>query len=137
MSTSDTTESVFMLTSTDGATLSLSCAESEDGELAVVAEGIDYRVTGSVRTFMAPSLPDFLESVAARPGIGRSVGPWVSLEGELRIEASMDATGHIFLTYHLRSQDCMGWRFTGRLVMELGGWPLLCKRARRFWSDAY
>ena len=123
----------------DGAILRLSCPDESWGSVTVNAQGNDFAVSAPLYVDMAPSLPEFLEKISASPAAAGGYTPWESLEGELRLEAERDALGHIFLVYHLRSSDIGSnrwWSFTGRLVLELGAMPDLCKSARRFWNAA-
>lgn len=88
---------------------------------------------------MAPSLPEFLEGLTQTPASGTKEISWCSLEGELNVVARLDSLGHVFLTYDLRSPDIGSdkwWRFTGRLVLELGSMPRICRDAREFWQAA-
>jgi hypothetical protein len=88
---------------------------------------------------MAPSLPDFLDRLNETPASGSREFSWASLEGDLKIFARLDSLGHVFLTYELRSPNIGSdkwWSFTGRLVLELGGLPHVCKQAREFWRAA-
>jgi hypothetical protein len=128
----------FVLTSVeDGSTLRMSCPDQCWGSITVEAQGNGFK--GSVPAYvdMAPSFPAFLDKLAAPPDAKRAAALWETLEGELRVEASRDATGHIFLVYHLRSSDIGSnrwWSFTGRMVLELGAMADICKRAHRFWN---
>lgn len=130
----------FVLTSAeDGSTLRMSSPDQSWGSITVDAQGTDFKVSAPVHVDMAPSLPAFLDELAAPPDGKRGAAVWETLEGELRIEASRDSTGHIFLVYHLRSSDIGSnrwWSFTGRMVLELGAMADICKRVHRFWNAA-
>jgi hypothetical protein len=123
----------------DGATLSMSCAEEAWGSIDVRARGPGFDVSAPVYVNLAPSLADFLDQLAATPEAVAKRGSWGTLEDDFRIDATTDSKGHVYLTYQLRSPDIGSnrwWSFRGRLVLELGGMPRVCKQARRFWNAA-
>jgi hypothetical protein len=130
---------LILTSAEDGATLRMSCPDKSWGSIIVEAQGNGFDVSTPVFVDMAPSLPDFLDEVATDPNAIGKAASWETLEGELRVEATRDSAGHIFVVYQLRSSDIGSnrwWSFTGRLVLELGAMADLCKRARRFWNAA-
>jgi hypothetical protein len=123
----------------DGATLCLRSPDESWESITVGAQGNDFSVSAPVYFHLAPSLPDFLDSIVEADLKKNEPLHWETLEAEFRLEACRDSVGHIFLTYHLRSPDIASnrwWSFTGRLVLELGAMPDLRKRAGRFWNAA-
>jgi Family of unknown function (DUF6228) len=130
----------LLLTSVeDGATLRMTCPDQSWGSITVEAAGSDFSVSAPVYVDLAPSLPDFLNEVASAAPSSDKPLHWETIEGEFRLETRRDTVGHIFVTYHLRSPDIGSnrwWTFTGRLVLELGAMPDICKRAGRFWNAA-
>ena len=130
---------LILTSAEDGATLRLSCPDRTWGSIIAEARGTGFDVSAPVFVDMAPSLPDFFDEIAAAPDATPKNASWETLEGELRLEAKRDSTGHIFIVFHLRSSDIGShrwWSFTGRLVLELGAMDDMCKRARRFWNAA-
>jgi hypothetical protein len=92
-----------------------------------------------VYTDLSPSLPEFLKHLQSTPTTGQKDLSWETLEGERRFDATLDALGHIFIVYRLRSPDIGSskcWSFTGPLVLELGNLPEVSKRLDRFWGAA-
>lgn len=130
---------LILTSAEDGATLRMSYPDRSPNSISVEARGNGYDVSVPVSLYMAPSLPEFLNEIAAAPEASRKTASWESLEGELRLEATRDSIGHIFVAYQLRSDDIGSnrwWSFTGRLVLELGAMTDVCSRARRFWPPA-
>jgi len=130
---------LILTSAEDGATLRMSCPDTAWGSINVEARGNGFNVSAPVYVDMAPSLPEFLDEITAAPEATRKKASWETLEGEFRIDATRDSTGHIFLVYQLRSSDIGSnrwWSFTGRLVLELGQMADVRKRAGRFWNAA-
>lgn len=131
---------VFELRSVvDGATLKFTLTgEGFNQSMLVTAVGSGFDVTIPAYVYQCPSLPDFLDEVSGdQPS--EAMIPWETLEGEVRLEVNRDKLGHLFVVYQLRSPDVGSdrwWRFEGRLVLELGSMPSLCRRAREFWRVA-
>ena len=85
----------FVLTSVeDGSTLRMSSPDQSWGSITVEAQGNGFKISAPVYVDMAPSIPAFLDELAAPPDAKRDPALWETLEGELRIEASRDSTGH-------------------------------------------
>lgn len=130
---------VVLTSAEDGATLRMSSPERAWDSISVEARGNGYDVSASVSLYMAPPLSDFFDEIAAAPEASRKTASWESLEGELRLEATRDSTGHIYVVYQLRSDDIGSnrwWSFTGRLVLELGAMFDVCAQVRKFWPPA-
>lgn len=87
----------------DGAILRLALSDADRGSVVATASGVGFTVSAPVYTYMAPSLPEFLESFAETPTSGSKETSWASLEEDLRLFARLDTLGHVFLTYELRS----------------------------------
>ena len=122
----------------DGATLRLTCPDQSWGSITAEAAGNGFNVCVPVYVDLAPSLPTFLDEIVAA-GATKTPLVWETLEAEFRLEVTRDMVGHIYLVYTLRSPDIGSnrwWSFVGRLVLELGAMPEICKSARRFWRDA-
>lgn len=123
----------------DGAKIRLSYAgEGSEESLRIVASGHGFEIAAQAYTYMCPSLPDFLDELS-RTDAETPTLHWGTLEGEFRLGATRDALGHIFVTFRLRSPDIGSdkwWQFEGRLVLELGAMPALCRDARAFWRAA-
>jgi hypothetical protein len=133
------TRELTLTSAEDGSTLQLAVAEGTRDSVVATATGVGFSISAPVYTYMAPSLPDFMESLAGTPSSGAKEVNWSSLEGDLNLAARLDSLGHVFLTYDLRSPDIGSnrwWRFTGRLVLELGAMPQICRDARAFWQAA-
>ena len=129
----------ILVSAEDGASLRFSFDHSTPGYITVAAEGRGFRVVAPVYTYMSPPLPTFFDDLAGGDFHETASTVWESIEGELRLEASRDLLGHIFMVFYLRSPDIGSnrwWSFTGRMVLELGSMQLHCKRVREFWNVA-
>ena len=130
---------LILTSAEDGATLRLSHAGNGRNSILATASGAGFSLSAPVYTYLSPSLPAFFESLKDPPPAGRKELAWASLEGDLKLVATLDSLGHIFLEYEMRSPDIGSnkwWSFTGRLVLELGAIPGYCKQAQAFWHDA-
>src|SRR4051794_15391582 len=96
---------LILTSAEDGSTLRLAVAEGSRDSVVATATGVGFSVSAPVYTYMAPSLPDFIESLARTPSSGANEVNWSSLEGDLNLVARLDSLGHVFLTYDLRSPD--------------------------------
>lgn len=133
------THELTLVSTEDAASLRLALPAGGNGTLLATAAGPGYTVSAPVSTYMASSLPAFMESLAQTPAAGSMELTWSTLEGELTLNARLDSLGHVFLTYTLRSPDIGSdrwWSFTGRLVLEIGALPVVCQRAHELWRAA-
>jgi hypothetical protein len=133
------THEFLLVSAEDGASLSFLFDRGAPDYITVTADGRGFCVQAPVYTYMSPSLPTFFDELAEGDPHKTATVIWESLEGELRLEASRDLLGHIFMVFHVRSIDIGSnrwWSFTGRIVLELGSMQLHCKRVREFWNAA-
>jgi hypothetical protein len=61
---------------------------------------------------------------------------WESLEGELRIEAKSDSTGHVYLGVTLSKHEGEEpWRTQSQLITEFGQLPAIAASAATFFNE--
>ena len=133
------TNELLLVSAEDGASLSFSCNNGSNYQIAVTAAGRGFSVATSVYSYSSPSLSKFFDEIAESNPSENGTFLWETLEGELRLEVTRDLLGHIFLVFYMRSPDIGSnrwWSFTGRLVLELGAMKSLCKRVHKFWNAA-
>jgi hypothetical protein len=105
----------------------------------VTATGAGFAVAAKADTYTCAPILEFFEAMRVPPTSGTRSIQWETLEGEFKLEGTLDSLGHIYITYELRSPDIGSnrwWSFTGRLVLELGSVAMYCDRAEAFWNGA-
>jgi len=85
---------------------------------------------------MSEPLPKFFQSLADSWRGWEGEKHWASLEGELRLSASIDHTGHIKLRIHLKSGHyTYDWRLETALELEVGQLDALAQEMSRFFAN--
>ena len=121
----------FAITSRDdGAALHL----RQDDRDYFVAElrGLSLAAQARVGTYMSAGLADMFAEMATHWRGWDGTRTWSSLEGELRLSAEADRTGHVALTVELREGAPSVWAVTLLLIVEAGQLERLARAARDF-----
>jgi len=136
------TSELELRSAADGTVLTLrrtDAASTPPDAFTASAIGPGFSVAAPVYGYLSPSLPEFMRSLGDTPKAGSRKLVWGTLEEELTLAATLDVQGHIYVEFRLRSPDIGSdrwWAFEGRLVLELGAIPKLCRCADRFWGNS-
>jgi len=102
-------------------------------KVRIVGLGID--VSGSVDLDASEPLPKYFQSLANSWKGWDGERRWDSLEGELKLAASMDHTGHVSLHFALLSGHyTYDWRLETAVELEAGQLEALAQDATRFFA---
>lgn len=126
----------FLIKCTHGS-LSLELrAENEDFIIAKISD-VSLRGEARVGIFMSQGIGDFFGNLATNWTGWEGNKEWASLEGELKLKASCDCLGHIFLSVDLKNGAPPIWQIQAELVLEAGQLNRIAGEARAFESVVF
>jgi hypothetical protein len=114
----------------DGAALTLR-AHTRDYFLAEL-RGLNLMAHARVGTYMSHGLGELFTQMASDWRGWRGAKTWSSLEGELRMSAEADRTGHVSISVELREGAPAIWTVVLELLVEAGQLESLARDARAF-----
>ena len=111
-------------------------AENSDSVLAKVS-GAGINAEAFVYTFMSKGIGEFFTNLSSNWKGWQGNIEWSSLEGEIKLQASCDRLGHIFLSVWLTNGAPPIWEAHTELVLEAGQLEMLAAEALAFESVAF
>jgi Family of unknown function (DUF6228) len=117
-----------------GASLTLSAFDANFMIAEVVGDGL--RASARVGTYLSHGFADFFATLAHGWRGWTGTVAWASLKEELKLSATSDRTGHVFLGVTLRRGSPAEWRVATELVLEAGQLDRLAEAARAFEAHA-
>ena len=121
--------------SKDGLALEMSI-ENSDCVIAKVS-GTGLQAGAPVYTYMSQGIGQYFGDLANNWKGWQGKKEWSSLEGELKLKASCDHLGHIFLSVHLINGAPPIWEIQADLTLEAGQLENLATEARAFEAVAF
>lgn len=122
---------IFTIASRDrGASLILSPLDGDYFSAQLIHPGLDAQAR--VGSYMCEGLGDFFAGMADDWKGWSGSRTWASLEGELRLSAESDRTGHVYLGAHLHDGAPARWTVELGLIVEAGQLERLASMARAF-----
>ena len=119
-------ESVEIRSARDGMTLTLSNFVYRDNSplaesFLVTIQSGEVRAETRASSYMATSLGEYFRDIAANWSGWKGEKNWETLEGEFKLTATADSTGHIRLGFSLRPPYTgYHWALCGALELEAG-----------------
>jgi hypothetical protein len=111
-------------------------AEKTDSIVAKLS-GFGIQVETFVSTYMSRGIGAFFTDISENWDGWSGNKEWGSLEGEIKLKASCDRLGHIFLSVQLANEAPPIWEVQAELLLEAGQLEKIAKEARTFESLAF
>jgi hypothetical protein len=125
----------FTVESTDfGASLTLRPCDRHYFFATVHHPGLD--ATARVGSYMSGGIADFFAGLAESWKGWTGKRTWGSLEGELKLNAESDRTGHVRVRVSLRDGAPPRWEVELDLIVEAGQLEMIASEARSFERSA-
>ena len=116
--------------SDDGARFEL--RRHNQGHLVAELHGRGLDASVLVSAYMFDGFADFFGGLATDWKGWKGAREWRALEGELKLKADSDRTGHVHLSVELRDGAPPRWQVNAALVLEAGQLDGLAARGREF-----
>lgn len=97
---------------------------------------VGMEASARVSSYMSDGLGDFFGGLAADWRGWAGTREWSALEGELRLTARTDRTGHTYMRVQLRDGAPAHWTAEAELVLEAGQLGRLAAAAQAFEREA-
>ncbi len=101
-------------------------------QMVATVETVGLSASTDVYTFMSGVPIDLFEAIAREWRGWQGPKQWESLEGELKLTATMDRTGHVSVQVELRRGGA--WELRAWIVLEAGQLDAIAAQLRRFGS---
>lgn len=128
------TEPLTISSQDPGATLQLRAYDRDYIVVELRRSGL--QAAARVGTYMSDGLGDFFGQLADDWRGWTGEREWESLEGELRLRAEADRTGHVYLRIRLQGGAPDRWTVDALLVLEAGQLQRMAMEARAFEQSA-
>lgn len=122
---------VFEVSSRDDQS-SLRLEELDSDYFLAELRGLNLTARARVGIYMSSGLAALFAEMAAQWRGWSEAKSWQSLEGELRLSAESDRTGHICLTVTLCEGAPAVWSVVAEITLEAGQLDIVARRALTF-----